>query len=419
MKIRKALFWVHLAAGLLAGGVILSMAVSGTLLSFEPQIVEWAERDRRFVAVPAGDPPRRSLDALAAKASESSPKGRLSGVTLRSDPAASVAASFGKEGGSLYLDPYSGAVLGPDSRTHAFLHWMEEWHRWLGSREVGKPVTGAACLFFFFLLCSGLYLWWPRRWTRAALRASSVPDLRLKGRARDWNWHNAVGLWAAPLLLITTVTGTLIAYRWAGDLLFVLTGNQPPPRPAEEGAKKPGAGPDRKAAMAGGERPAQGGRSEGRERGRAESAPRASLDTLFARAAAKVPGWATITLRLPQKPGGPVTASIIEPGFTRRYARSQLTLDAATAEVRKWEPYAEQNLGRKLRSQVVPVHTGRAGGIPGQLLALLSACAAILMVWTGVAMAWRRFFPSRSGRTAPAVSAQSDALETASAKTNP
>lgn len=384
MDIRKALFQVHLSAGLLAGGLILSMAVSGALLAFEPQIVEWAERDRRVVAVPPGGPPRLSLDALAARASEASRKGRLSGITLRSDPAASAVAAFGREGGSLYLDPYSGAVLGADSRTHAFLHRVEEWHRWLGSREAGKPVTGAACLLFLFLLCSGLCLWRPRRWTRSALRASCVPDLRLKGRARDWNWHNAVGLWAAPLLLVTTVTGTIIAYRWAGDLLFVLAGNGPPPRPAEEGPKKPGAGPDPVAAMAGGGGP---------------SSRRASLDTLFARAEAKVPGWAAITLRLPRKPGGPVTASIIEPGFTRRHARSQLALDAATAEVRKWEPYAEQNLGRKLRAQIVPVHTGRAGGIPGQALALLSACAAALMVWTGAAMAWRRFFPSRAGRT--------------------
>jgi uncharacterized iron-regulated membrane protein len=385
MTFRKAFFWTHLAVGLLAGVVISSMAVSGILISYEPQIVDWAERDRREVPVPGT--PRLSLDAIVANAKQASPKGRPGAVSVKSDPSAAVAVSFGKEGGNLYLDSYSGEALGKDSRTAVFLKQVENWHRWLGSREIGKPITGAACLCFFFLLLSGLYLWWPRRWTRAALRAASVPDFNLKGKARDWNWHNTAGLWAAPLLLITTSTGLIVNYKWANDLLFVLTGNEPPPKPPEEKAKGEGRSKEGKEIREGKE--AKEGK-EGREK--PAPAPLASLDTVMARAMAQVPVWSSITLRLPQKPGAPITAAIIEPGFSRRYARSQLTLDAATAEVKKWEPYADQNLGRRLRSWVVPLHTGRAGGPLGQFLALLSASAALLLVWTGMAMAWRRFF---------------------------
>jgi uncharacterized iron-regulated membrane protein len=377
------------------------MAVTGMVLAYEPQIVEWAERDRRVVSPPSADAPRLSLDELAKSAASAASGGRLSAVTVKSGPSASVSVSFGREGGSLFVNPYTGAVLGGDSRTHDFLHAVEEWHRWLGSREIGKPITGAAGLFFFFLLLSGLYLWWPRRGTRASLKTATVPSFKLKGRARDWNWHNTVGFWAAPLLLVTTSTGAIISYRWAGDLLFVLTGNEPPPRP-QEGGKPAGEG-----RMAVQERKKESGRDHGsREkeaaRGRpgregakgnsGETSPRASLDSLFARATAQVPTWSTISLRLPRKGGDPATASILEPGFTGRYARSQLSLDAVSAAVVRWEPYAEQNLGRRLRSWVVPLHTGRAGGPVGQFLALLSAAAAALLVWTGLAMAWRRFF---------------------------
>jgi uncharacterized iron-regulated membrane protein len=163
-------------------------------------------------------------------------------------------------------------------------------------------------------------------------------------------------------------TGAIISYRWAGDLLFVLTGNEPPARPQEKGARE-------------GRKPA--------------SESRASLDSLLAKATARVPSWSNISLRLPRKGGEPATASIIEPGFTRRYARSQLSLDAATADVVKWEPYAEQNLGRRLRSWIVPLHTGRAVGPPGQFLALVSAAASALLVWTGISMAWRRISKPR------------------------
>src|SRR5690606_13748675 len=112
MTLRKAFFWTHLAAGLLAGGIILSMAVTGMVLAYEPQIVEWAERDRRIVNRPSGHAPRLPLDELAAAASAASAGGRLSAVTVKADPTAAAMFSFGREGGSLFVNPYTGEVLG-------------------------------------------------------------------------------------------------------------------------------------------------------------------------------------------------------------------------------------------------------------------------------------------------------------------
>lgn len=367
MAFRKLLFRAHLAAGLAAGGAISSLAASGILLAYQPQLVAWAERDRRVVAVPEGAPARQPLDAILAKAAGASPRGRPFGVTVGSDPSASVAVTFGKEGGTVYVDPYSAAVLGKDSRTRAFLRGVEEWHRWFAARDFGKPVTGAANLFLLFLVISGLSLWIPRRPSRTTIQAAAVPGLKLKGRARDRSWHNAVGFWASALVLTTTLTGAIVSYRWASDLVYVLTGDAPPPEPREEEREK---------------------RTEAVP---VPIAPMASLDTLFAKAAAKVPRWDAISIRLPRMPGGPITAQITTPGHAGKYARSQLTLDAATGEERKWEPFAEQGRGRRLRAFVVLVHTGRVGGPVGQTLALLSCAAALLLIWTGMAMAWRRF----------------------------
>jgi uncharacterized iron-regulated membrane protein len=383
MKFRRFLFWSHFAAGLCAGGVIFFMAVSGMAISFQPQIVEWAERGVRSVPFPlAGNAPaaRLSLDSLLSRGGETAPKGRAAAVTVKSDPAASVSVSYGKEGGNVHLDPYTGAALGRDSRVHAVLKTIEELHRWLGSREIGRPITGAACLFFSFLLFSGLYLWFPRRWTRAAFRSAATPAFNLKGKAKDWNRHTTLGFWAAPLLLITTLTGTVISYRWASDLVFVATGNAPPPRPPEEGSPRAG-GKVRESGTGPGERGSAPG-------GTGNSAYR--LDAMLATAEGHAPGWTSVTFRLPKKSGGPVTAMIEEPGSANRYARSQLTMKASTAEVIAWEPYSGQNLGRRIRSWIVPIHTGRAGGMPGQILAALSAATAAILVWTGFALAWRR-----------------------------
>jgi uncharacterized iron-regulated membrane protein len=128
-----------------------------------------------------------------------------------------------------------------------------------------------------------------------------------------------------------------------------------------------------------------------------------------------VPGWTSIFLRLPARPGAPVTASIQEPPRPGPgpVPRSQLSLDPVTAEVVRWEPYASANAGRKLRVWFRYLHTGEAFGIGGQLVAGLASAGASVLVWTGLALAWRRFFAwrgrrgaARRGRALPVGNAQ-------------
>jgi uncharacterized iron-regulated membrane protein len=246
-----------------------------------------------------------------------------------------------------------------------------EWHRWLGSREIGRPITGAANLGFLGLVVLGVYLWWPRRWTREAVKAITLFRSGLGGRARDFNWHNVIGIWCAPVLLVLTLTGVIMSYQWASDLLYRLTGNEPPPAQATAQATRDGQRP--RSAVADPSRPTVG------------------LDALWARAERQVPGWVAINARLPRRPDGPVTFLIQEPVGWHPAPRSQLVLDPFTAEVVRWEPFAGQNLGRRLRAWVRPLHTGEAGGPVGQALALGASAGGVVLVWTGVALGWRRF----------------------------
>ena len=66
-------------------------------------------------------------------------------------------------------------------------------------------------------------------------------------------------------------------------------------------------------------------------------------------------------------------------------------LDPVTADVVKWEPFAGQNMGRRLRAWVRPLHTGEAAGLVGQAIAFLASAGGTMLVWTGLALAWRRF----------------------------
>lgn len=374
---RKILFWIHLGAGLSAGLVVLIMALTGMTMAFEPQILEVVEKDIRKVEVPAGAA-RMKLDELAVIAAGTVRNARPAGFTVRSEADRSVVINFGKSGGAVYINPYTGAVLGRESGTHGFLHQMEDIHRRLAWKDKGKAVTGAANAVMLFLVISGLYLWWPRNWHWNSLKAITTFNPKLKGKQRDWNWHNVIGFWCLPMLLVTTLSGLVMSYSWANNLLFRLAGSEPPPPQKREAGAEPG-------------------------RKRAEQAApesvKASFEVLLSNAARKSAGWESISFRLPQKPGVPVTALILEkPNFWYPKARSQISLNEATGDEVKWEPYTAHSRGRVWRTWARYLHTGEALAFPGQLLAFVGAGGAVMLVWTGFAMSWTRFFKKGESR---------------------
>jgi uncharacterized iron-regulated membrane protein len=94
----------------------------------------------------------------------------------------------------------------------------------------------------------------------------------------------------------------------------------------------------------------------------------------------------------------PVTLSIKTKDQWPLFATTQLTLDPYTGNVLKKEGYGDQNLGRQVRSWTRFLHTGEALGVMGKAIAGLASAGALLLVWTGFALAWRRFF-SRAPKT--------------------
>jgi uncharacterized iron-regulated membrane protein len=366
-RLRKAVFWLHLGAGITAGAVILVMAVTGTLLTYERQMTEWADRGYRSVP-PAPGAVRLTAEDILRRAGSGTP----TSLTLQSDPAAPAAVGFGREK-TVYVNPYTGQALGEGSaRVRAFFRGVTDWHRWLAMsgerRDLGKAVTGACNLAFLLLVVSGLYLWLPRQWTRRQVRSVAWFRGGLRGKARDFNWHNVIGLWMWTPLFFIVLTGVVMSYPWANGLLYRLAGEEPPKRSGEE---RPQRGQDAKP-----EAP--------------EAVNLEGLDELWAVAEGQVADWQSITLRLPDSPEAPVSFTIARGQRGRADLRAQLTLDRATAETVRWEPYESQGPGRRLRTWSRWVHTGEAGGGAGQTLAGLASAGAAVLVWTGIALAWRR-----------------------------
>ncbi len=355
MSLRGLIFWVHLICGITIGTVIMVVSVTGMLLAFRPQVMASVEKNHQTMHDLAET--RVSHNELVAKILELYPGSEPGAVTVRSKHQAAVIINLGREHGTIYVDPYTAAILGKEAPAVRFMEQVEAWHRWLNLggtlKTVGHDIKGICTIVFMAMVMSGLYLWWPHKTVRL--------NTRVRGQAGDWNRHNVIGFWSAPFLIVIALTGIMMSYRWASDLLYRVSGNPPP---VVEVKSKPAGG---------------------------KQVARLDFDALFAQARDKVPGWVSMTAR-PGKPEAVANITIEEPGVGLMPQRSQLSIEGLTGTVVKWEPYAGQNLGRKLRLLARYLHTGEVGGVAGQILAFLSAGAAVMMVWTGFAMAWRRFF---------------------------
>ena len=142
----------------------------------------------------------------------------------------------------------------------------------------------------------------------------------LRGKARDFNWHNVIGFWCAPVLIVLTATGMVISYSWASNLVYTLTGS---PRPVVAGR---GGGPGGGGAEEGGGRGGRGGRGGGRgsAEARAENAPRPSAEAAPDAAPSRA-RHASIALRTRRASGADVAHDDHPPAATRR--RSGRLLD--------------------------------------------------------------------------------------------
>jgi uncharacterized iron-regulated membrane protein len=401
-RFRTILFWCHLTCGVAAGVVILIMSVTGVLLTYEKQIMLWADTRGYDAAPPSPGAARLSIDALLERVRAAKPDAAVQAIAVRREATAPVALTLGREG-TLYVHPYTGAVLGAGApAVRDFFRSVTNWHRWLAlsgsTRTTGKAITGAANLIFLFIVCSGLYLWFPRVWTRRQFAQVLWFRRGLPGKARDFNWHNVIGFWSAVPLAIVVASATIISYPWASNLVYRAAGEEPPAPARQAGAQ---AGPQAGAA-AGGQR--EGRRGERRPpRDEANEAHAASgVDLAWARAEQQVADWRTITLRVPTSDAAPL-AFTIDRGYSGQpQKRATLTLDRQTAGVVRWEPFSAASRGRQWRSILRFAHTGEVLGLTGQTVAGLVSAGGAVLVYTGLLLSVRRFLAWRRRRGAQA-----------------
>ena len=369
VSVRSLVFWPHLVAGVLAGAVILVMSVTGVLLTYEKQMIVWA--DSRVALSSEG--PRLDPETLVERIRTAAGAPPVS-MVVPANSRQPIVAAVGQK--SLLVDPYSGAVVGESApRLRRFFRQVTDWHRWLAmtgeQRTIGRALTGSSNVVFLFLALSGMYLWLPKVWSWRHVRPVAWFSRGVSGKARDFNWHNVIGIWTAIPLALVVASAMPISFSWANALVYRLVGEQPP-QPAPRGG-----------APASSSRPTTPGPAE-----------ITGLNDAWSMATARVDDWRTITVRIPASATAPFVFTIDRGYSGQPQHRGTFTVERNGSDSR-WESFQTQTAGRRLRSITRFLHTGEVLGLAGQTVAGLASLGGVFLVWTGIALAIRRLLAAR------------------------
>lgn len=381
MTLRKLIFWPHLVAGISVGIIVAIMSATGIAISFEREILRWIDRDVRTVSVPNKAAPL-TLDQLDAAVMTQRPDLKVTTRLISRDPTQAYEFRAGRAG-ALYVNQYTGAVIDPKSNAaHDFLHVLEDWHRWLGmegkGQATGKLITGIANLLFLFMCITGIYLWWPRSWKLSALRPAVWFVARIKGRARDFNWHNVFGSWSVIVLIVVVASGVVFSFAWAHRLVFTLAGEEAPQ------SRGPGmlSGPPISVPPP------------------TVDQPRLSREVLFAQVAKRFPNWEFIAFDSGSAPKDPhiiqpLNVVVFNPAPFQTRGRVQLAIDPYRGDVLQQVGFEDRSKGTRARVWIRFLHTGEAFGLLGRIIATIATAASLFLVYTGFALSYRRFFPNK------------------------
>jgi uncharacterized iron-regulated membrane protein len=260
----------------------------------------------------------------------------------------------GDRGPTLFLNPYTGAILGEYDARKSFFHFIEEIHRGLVAGRVGKLIMGINSVIFLFILGTGIVLWWP-----AAKQAFSQ-RLTIKWgsswKRMNHDFHIVLGFYASVFLFIMALTGAGMSFDWVGKTINTLTHSpQQRPEPPTSAAAAPGT-----AAF--------------------------GADAALALARQQAPEAESYTVQLPKEPTGSIQVGILRPGAITERATDDVYLNQYSGQVLRRQAYAEKPVGQRIRGLFKPVHTGAIFGLPTKILAFIFVILGATFPITGTIM---------------------------------
>lgn len=359
MALSQQIFRWHRVTGLIAGGFLLLLSFTGSLLVFADEI-DHVLNKQHFTVQPAGE--RLSLNELYAAGLSAMP-GRpyLTFLRLPQQPeeALIMRAEYSAEDKVyLYLNPYTAEVLHQRGNKEYFTGALLFLHFTLLSGRNGSIVILTIAVVMLIAIGTGLYVYRKHLWKVLTFR----DKIEWKFRRRRWrNLHRIVGVWSLVFNLLIVITGILIQWK----VVSARVGKPAPSIAVQQSI---------------------------------------DFDALVQKAHAEIPGYTLRGIRPPRKEGGPVLflGSAGEPLIFGE-SSTTVSLSSDSGHVIKKTIFSEASASAKWNAAVNPLHFGNYGGIPLKILYSLLGLTPGALALSGILIWYRRKWLSASRKRSASV----------------
>lgn len=352
----------HFYAGLFCIPFVITLALSGMIYLFKPQIDAFV--DRGYHNLPA-TAPRATAQSQIDAALAALPNSRLVSYRLPETAHQAVVITLlqGDTRQLVYMNPYTREILTVRDFDNLFVNLVKSFHGELLLGNAGAVVIELAGCWAIVLLLTGLYLWWPG--TARGLAGVLYPRLRQGGRQFWRDLHAVCGIWVAALALFLLVSGLPWALVWGSAFKEIRAQFEPATSmdwvlsSAHEGHAMAAVG-------------------QAEDRQLAPSVYAAAQALQFAP-----------PVELSPDTGNPHLWKVSSQ-HANRMLRADAWLDRHSAEVVKLETFAQRRSLDKAVGIGISAHEGQLFGWANQLLGLITASGLILLCVSGAVMWYRR-----------------------------
>ncbi len=268
---------------------------------------------------------------------------------------------------TVYVNPFSGKVLGVEDEKHGFFNIVKfiHWSLLLKS-EWGTYIIGIPILIFAFLLITGIILWWPKNKNARKQRFSFQWKNGKSWKRKNYDLHSILGFYASIVALIISITGLYYAFFVVqAAIYFVFSGGSTKlPNFDHIQTKAP-----------------------------IELRTTSTMDKIAAKVEQVFPDASTYTIDL----GHPhlddhehqnFSIFVKELGHSYHINHS-LIFDENSGELLHTHAHKDKNLGEKAIAANYDIHVGSIFGLPTKILAFFASliCASLpitgFMIWYG------------------------------------
>ncbi|WP_374462720.1 PepSY-associated TM helix domain-containing protein [Chryseobacterium sp.] len=368
LKLRKIAYQLHLWLGLTSGLIVVIMAATGCILSFEEELKHIVHPNRYFVENIGQK--RLSLSELTKKAEKALPEGlKVKRVIIPSDPAQTYIFRTLKMDNQawtywgtyiyyyrIYVDPYTGKVQEVEDAKKDFFEIVLDLHRrLLLGEKIGKTITGYSTLVLAIILFSGLVIWYPRKMSKSMLKGMFFIKISANWKRINYDLHNVLGFYSVIPLLIISYSALIWSFEDADKWIKnALNGNSPTEKkvksiiPSEEFSN------------------------------------REHILNLVGNTMEKgLKDKRSALINFPRSEEGTYYAELTYDG--RQYRNEQFNFDQYSGSIVKSQSYKNQNIGygTALRERNYDLHTGSILGLIGRIFYFLTAVIATSLPITG------------------------------------